>query len=248
MIRKLLVAGASVALAASGLAAAAAVAGSGVAAAVTPTTTITCAVAGSTTFAKPGLSAGGALSSATTSKTAAAITPTGTGCSGVAIAISIPSATTLCPTTSPGVPDPSGPAACQASKTKGLTTTYSIATKPYYYGTTASYATTGVSSLAAALTAKPLKTTVDGIPLVLMYGSATQVTPGGVCGSDVGFYLSGNAMVKTAVVGTYTSTACLTGDTGIGVSGNFFDDLLSPATTIATATVGTGSNLVVTFG
>jgi len=54
--------------------------------------------------------------------------------------------------------------------------------------------------------------------------------------------------VKTAVVGTYTSTACLTGDTGIGVSGNFFDDLLSPATTIATATVGTGSNLVVTFG
>jgi hypothetical protein len=105
-----------------------------------------------------------------------------------------------------------------------------------------------VSDLQAALAAKPLKTTVDNVAVVLAYGTASQVNPGGVCGSDVGFYLTGNAQVKGLTVATYTGTVCLSGDTGTGTTGNFFNDLTSPTTIIATAMVGGSSNLTVTFG
>ena len=212
-----------------------------------PNTTITCAVAGSTTFASPGLSFGGALSSNTTVKTAAAITPTGAGCSGLPIKVSIPSATTLCPATS-GVPTPSDPSSCLASKTSHGVTTYSIATKPYYYDTTAQYTANGLSDLAAALAAKPLKATFDNVAMVLNYGTASQINPGGVCGSGVGFYLTGNAQVKLLNVATYTATVCLSGDAGTGTTGNFFNDLTAPNTIITSATVGGPSNLTVTFG
>ena len=244
MIRKLLIAGASVALAASGLVAVAAVTSSGVAGAVAPTSTITCAETGSVTFTTPGLSFGGALSSSTSVKTTASIAPTGTGCPTAPIGVSIASATTLCPTISPGVPDPSGPSACQASK-KGV---YAIVAKPYYYDTTGSYETSGVANLQAALEAKPLKTTIDNIGVVLDYGTATQITPGGVCGAtDVGFYLTGNVQVKSLTVATYTDTVCISSDSGAGTTGDFFNDLGSPLTTITSATIGDASNLTVTF-
>ena len=149
MIRKLLIAGASVALAASGLVAVTAVASSGVAGAAA-TSTITCAETGTVTFTSPGLSFGGALSSSTSVKTTASIAPTGTDCPTAPIGVSIPSATTLCPETG-GVPNGSDPSACLASKTKDNVTTYSIASKPYYYDTTGSYETSGVANLQAAL-------------------------------------------------------------------------------------------------
>ncbi|HEY4928933.1 MAG TPA: hypothetical protein VIH95_07255 [Acidimicrobiales bacterium] len=200
------------------------------------------------TFASPGLSFGGALTANTTVKSAASVLGTGTGCSATPIGISIPSATTACPQTA-GVPTPTDPSACLASKTKSGITTYAIAAKPNYYNTTASYATAGVANLAAALAAKPLKTTVDNIPLVLMYGAASQITPGGVCGAndDVGFYLTGNATVKGLTVATYTDTTCLVSDTGTGTTGDFFADLTSPSTIITGATIGGASNLTVTF-
>ena len=210
-------------------------------------TIITCPEAGTVAFASPGLSFGGALSSATSAKTAATITPTGTGCSGLPIKVSIASATTLCPETG-GVPNGSDPSACLASKTKDNVTTYSIASKPYYYDTTGSYETNGVTDLQAALAAKPLKTTIDNIGVVLDYGTATQITPGGVCGAtDVGFYLTGNVQVKSLNVATYTDTVCISGDAGTGTTGDFFNDLGSPLTTITSATVGDASALTVTF-
>ena len=246
MIRKLLIAGASVALAASGLVAVTAVASSGVAGAAA-TSTITCAETGTVTFTSPGLSFGGALSSSTSVKTTASIAPTGTDCPTAPIGVSIPSATTLCPETG-GVPNGSDPSACLASKTKDNVTTYSIASKPYYYDTTGSYETSGVANLQAALTAKPLKTTIDNIGVVLDYGTATQITPGGVCGAtDVGFYLTGNVQVKSLTIATYTDTVCLSNDSGAGTTGDFFNDLGSPLTTITSATIGDASNLTVTF-
>ena len=202
---------------------------------------------GTLTFQSPGVSAGGALSSATTVKSAVAITPTGTGCSGVAIKESVPTATTLCPQTG-GVPNPGDPAACLASKTSRGVTTYSIASKPYYYDTQAQYSATSLSDLQAALAAKPLKTTVDNVAVVLAYGSVSQVDSGGVCGPDVGYDLSGNAQVKGLTVATYTDTVCLSGDTGTGTSGDFSSDLSSPTAVIATAIVGGSSTLTVTFG
>ena len=145
--------------------------------------------------------------------------------------VTIPSATTPCPQTG-GVPNSGDPSACLASKTKNGVTTYAIALKPNYYDTTGSFATSGLSDLQAALQAKPLKTTVNSIAVPLAYGTAAQVLPGGVCGSDVGFHLTGNVLYGTTPVGTYTDDVCLSGDTGTGTSGNFLTDLGSSTATI----------------
>ena len=204
-----------------------------------------CTVAGAVTFKSPGLSAGGSLTSATSVTTKSSTTPTGTNCSGSPIGVTIASATTPCPQTN-GVPNSGDPAACQAQK-NGV---YAITTKPNYYDTNGSFASSGLSDLQAALQAKPLKTTVGGIPVLLTYGTAAQVLPGGVCGStDVGFHLTGNVSYKTAsnVVGTYTDNACISSDTGPNTTGNFVTDLGSSTATIATAIIGGASLLNVTF-
>ena len=244
MIKKLLVAVVAIAMS-MGTALAVDVVGSSVAGATTPPpTNYNCAVSGTVTFQSPGLSAGGALTANSVVNTKAAVTPTGSGCSGAPIKVTIPSATTPCPQTG-GVPNSGDPAACLASKTKNGVTTYAIALKPNYYGTTASFATSGLSDLQAALQAKPIKTTIDSIAVVLAYGAAAQVLPGGVCGSNVGFHLTGNVLSGTTPISTYTFNVCLSGDTGTGTSGNFFTDLGSSTATIQTATVGGASSLTV---
>lgn len=206
-----------------------------------------CTISGSVAFAAPGLSAGGALTANTTTKATATTTPTGTGCSGLPGSVSIVSPTTACPQTG-GVPTPTDPAACLASKTKLGVTTYAIALKPNYYDTGGSFSSAQtITDLAAALTAKPPKTTVDNVPVTLNYGTAAQVLPGGVCGANGGFLLTGNAELKGLTVGTYTDTACLSGDVGTGTSGNFITDLFSPTAVITSGVIGGASVLTVTF-
>ncbi len=82
-------------------------------------------VTGSVTFAAPGLSAGGAPTSAASETTKSSTTPTGTGCSGLPIATNIASATTPCPQTG-GVPNAGNPSASLASKTSHGGTTYAV--------------------------------------------------------------------------------------------------------------------------
>ena len=244
MIKKLLVAVAALAMP-MGMALVFGVVGPSVAgAAAPPPTNYSCAVSGTVTFQSPGLSAGGALTANSVVNTKTAATPTGSGCSGAPIKVTIPSATTPCPQTN-GVPNAGDPAACLASKTKNGVTTYAIALKPNYYGTSGSFATTGLSDLQAALQAKPLKTTIDSVRVVLAYGTAAEVVPGGVCGSDVGFHLTGNVLYGTTAISTYTFNVCLSSDTGTGTTGNFFNDLLSSTATIQTAIVGGSSSLTV---
>ena len=158
--------------------------------------TITCSVGGSVTFASPGLSAGGTLTNKATENTASSTTPSGTGCPTTVNNLKIAGATTACPQTG-GVPTSTDPAACLASTTKNGVTTYAIAKDPDYYDTTGSYATSGLTNLTAALAAKPIKATVDNIGVSLVFGSATEVYPGGLCGSaDAGFDVLGSAQVK----------------------------------------------------
>ncbi len=244
MIKKILMVVSAIAMS-MGTAAAVSVVGSGVAGAATPPpTTINCTESGAVTFAPPGLSAGGALSANTAVKTKASVTPTGSGCSGTAIGVTIASATTPCPQTN-GVPNSGDPSACLASKTSKGVTTYAIALKPNYYDTVGSFASSGVSDLQAALQAKPLKTTVDSFKVALAYGSASAVYPGGVCGSGVGFNLAGNVELNGVAVGTYTDIICLTSDSGTGTTGNFVNDLGSSTATISTATIGGNSALTI---
>ena len=160
------------------------------------------------------------------------------------IKVTIASATTPCPQTG-GIPNSGDPAACLApERTVCLTPS---ARSPTTTTPTASFATSGLTDLQAALQAKPLKTTVGGINVSLAYGAAAEVLPGDVCGSDVGLHLTGNMLYGTIPVGTYTDNVCLSGDTGTGTSGNFLTDLGSSTATIATATVGGASLLNVTF-
>ena len=246
MIRKILVAIAAIAMPV-GAVAAVGVAGSGVAGAATPPpTTISCPVTGTVTFAAPGLSAGGALTANASVTTKSTTTATGAGCGATPSSENIVSATTPCPQTN-GVPNSGDVAACQASKTKNGVTTYAIALKPNYYDTSNSYASTGLTDLETALQAKPPKATIDSIPVVLAYGSASDVAPNGVCGSNVGFDLSGNAQIKGTTVGTYTDIVCISGDSGTGTTGNFANDLFSSTAVITSATIGGDSSLTVTF-
>jgi hypothetical protein len=214
--------------------------------------TTSCTVAGAVTFATPGLSAGGTLTSKSTVDTASTTTASGTGCPGTPNNLKIVSTTTPCPQTS-GVPNSGDPSACLASTTKNGVVTYAIAKDPNYYDTSGSYAGSGLTDLEAALAAKPIKATVDSISADLVFGSATQVFPTadggtGQCGTtDVGFDVQGNVQVKGATVATYEELACLSDDSGPGTTGNFLDDLLGSSAVIQTATIGGDSTLTVTF-
>jgi hypothetical protein len=227
------------------------VASPGVAGAATPApTTINCSLGGTVTFATPGLSAGGVITNKTVEDTASSTTAAGTNCPTTTNALKIPSATTLCPETG-GVPTSTDPAACLASTTKNGVVTYAIAKDPYYYDTDGSYASTGLTDLDAALSAKPIKATVDGIATDMVFVSASEVYPtalggSGLCGtSDVGFDVTGNVQVKDLTVGTYTELVCLSSDTGVGTSGSFLTDLGSSTALIQTAVVGGDSSLTI---
>ncbi len=211
---------------------------------VIPTTS--CAVAGSVTFPAPGLSASGAITNKLTENTVSSTGTTGTGCPTTTSATKIVSTTTACPQTA-GVPNSGDPAACLASTVSKGVTIYAIAKDPNYYDTTGSFLGTGLADLTTALQAKPTKATVNGVGLSLVFGSATQVLPGGVCGSAVGFNITGNGQVKGTNVATYDEIVCLSGDAGTGTTGNVFNDLLSPTAIVTSATIGGASSLTVTF-
>jgi len=253
MIKKILLAITMIAMPIGTATVAGVVASPGVAGAVTPPpTTINCTVSGSVTFAAPGLSAGGTITSKSSEDTESSTTAAGTDCPTTTDALKIVSTTTPCPQTG-GVPNSGDPSACLATTTKRGVTTYNIAKDPNYYDTTGSYATSGLTDLEAALAAKPIKATVDSIGVDLVFGSASEVYPTsdggtGKCGStDVGFDVTGNVQVKGANVGTYEELACLSNDAGPGTTGNFLSDLLGSTAVIQSATVGGDSSLTVAF-
>ena len=151
MIRKILMVAVATVLPVTAATAAAVVGGGVASAAKPPPGPITCAQTGTVTFQKPGLSSGGTLTTKASVKTKSSVTPTGTGCAGTPVKVSIVSATTPCPQTG-GVPNGGDPAACQASKTNGKgVVTYAIAKKPNYYNTTGSFAGSGLTDLETAL-------------------------------------------------------------------------------------------------
>ena len=251
MIKKILVAVAMIVMPLGTAAVAGIAASPGVAGAATPPqTTINCTVSGAVTFAAPGLSAGGTLTTKTAENTESSTTAAGTNCPTTTNALKIVSTTTACPQTD-GAPSSTDPAACLATTTAKGNTTYNDVKDPYYYDTTGSYASTGLTDLDAALAAKPIKAIVDSIGTDLVFGSATEVYPAslggsGLCGaSDVGFDVQGTAQVKGLVIGTYTELACLSGDAGTGTTGNFLNDLGSSTAVITSATVGGDSSLTI---
>ena len=111
----------------------------------------------------------------------------------------------------------------------------------FYYDTSASFATSGTSSIVAALNAKPIKVSDNGNNSTVTVTSASSVLPGGACAADVGFQINGT--VTLTGITHVTVLVCLTTDTGPNTTGSFLTDILGSTATIATATVGGSSNI-----
>jgi hypothetical protein len=258
MIRKMLVIAAAVAMPVTAIAA---VTTSGVAGAAKPAPVAgVVPITGTVTFAAPGLSAGGAITNKTVESAVSLITPTAGGIAGLtpkSIKSKIPSATTPCWSTLPvysktapvgGVLASGAPQTCDfgggaaSSDSPVVAADVKTAIKDQnYYDTSASFATSGTSSIVAALNAKPIKLSDNGNNSALTVTGANSVLPGGACGGNVGFQIDGT--LTLVGIGHASVLVCLTTDTGSNVTGDFFTDILGTTATIATATVA-GSSAV----
>jgi hypothetical protein len=190
---------------------------------VPPNGPVNCTVAGTVTFAAPGLSKEGTVTTAKTSSTNATTHFTGCG-SSAALSVSIVSKNTKCK----GANDPSG-TACEAKHTD-------------VYDTESGFASTGTASIAKSL--KKLSFTVDGVTYGTKTTSATaasctdSVSPPGGVPTETGFKVSGEVKTPKNDKGQITTLiACLGTDTGPGTSGSFLEDLGSGIGTIATAAI-----------
>ena len=263
MIRKMLVIAAAVVMPAASIAGISAVAGSGIASAKgLPITagSYSCALTGSVTFPKPGLSRPGVVTNKLTETTKAAITPSG-DCGTKTIKNNIVTATTLCLGNS-SASNPADALACSdpanaSNMLKG---------KNRSYGNASSFLTAG-PSLVNNLTTAGIKAVLLGNKVNLHVGSSTQtvgiwdgvstatslnpLVPGSFgaleCSGAAGFQLTGT----TDHAGlTYVLDLCMPTDTGTG-SGLFFADLVNDILTggnvsILTAGIGGTAHLAFT--
>jgi len=256
MIRKLLVVAAAVAMPASALAAVTAVGSSGIAGAAVKTyTTMSCAITGSVTFAKPGLSYDGSLSAASVSKAKSSATATGAACGKVSATdptgtVNTTKNTITSPSTDCNVP-PTPPA------TNPPVCAHETVTKHYAYDTASSLASAGVSSIVTSLGPTGIKLIDNKNAVVgdVTESGTSSVLPDTSCGANVGFELQGNTNITGL---TYDLLLCIVGDTGTtgpdtsGTTGSFYTDYLDASggdtlITIATGIFGGSSELNFTF-
>jgi hypothetical protein len=192
-------------------------------------TTTSCAITGGVTFATPGLSYNGSLtkkstSTSVSSATAGAILSGTGGCGSATVASKIVSASTNCNTATPPLPG-----ACSSETTKEF----------YAYDNASSLVSSGTSSIVSSLGPKGLKLNDNGnkVTVDITEAGTSSVLPGGDCGANVGFELSGN----TSVAGlTYDLLLCITGDTGTGTTGSFYNDYVAAASGNAGITIASG--------
>lgn len=205
---------------------------------------LTCKAATTVTFASPGLSYYGSVSSSKTSVTTTSpITYNGSGCSGGGSgpAENITSkSTTKCNKKVPG-------------ETSTGATMPSCVPGDYVYDSTNGFASGGVSALQKSLKHLAFTITVNGVP-VNFSGKTAAAGADLSCPKDtsgnpeIGFTLSGTVKAKPYTYSTFSLVACLDGDSGPGTTGSFGNDFgtadsgPTPAITIATATLDPSSS------
>jgi hypothetical protein len=213
MIRKLLLVAAAIAMP-LGAVAVTGITTAGVAGAAT-----TCSVAGTVTFAAPGISTNGGVSASKTSTTSTSATTFGGGCTGGSPAMNITSKSTKCDKHTAGLPS-SNPACTPGN---------------YGYGSWANFASGGTTSIQKAL--KKLNFTIGAIAYQTKTTSASII---GCPGSEAGFQLVGTVKSPKAAKGqTSTLIACLGAITGTGLNpgDNFGQAALDQIGTVATAQI-----------
>ena len=219
MIRKLVVIAAAVALPVSTAVVFAGVGGGIAAAKGSPNPPVTCTVSATVTFAPPGISKAGSVSTkkSTDTDTSGEVLG-GSGCTGSGANLKIASASTLCT----GTGEPSSNPACFTGKKK-----------EYGYNSWSNYVSGGASSLSAL---KDLKFTINSLNYEVVDLTGTAV---GCADSEVGFNIVGTVKKPSADKGQQASlTACLGTVTGTDLSGpTFADNIDSSTSTVATAQI-----------
>jgi hypothetical protein len=217
MIRKLLVIAAAIAIPASVV-----VVNGGIASAAGPKAgpAISCAVTSTVTFAKPGLSVAGAVSTAKTSTTTTSnLTFSGSGCSGSGAGHKITTAATKC--TGAGKPSP-------YTKCK---------TGDYGYDSWSGYIKEGTSSIKAAL--PTISFTLNGNNFTVKTTTVGSASCKASVGTEVGFKITGTVTAPASYKNaTGTLTACLGAVKGTGLKStkNFASDINGPGT-LTSATI-----------
>ncbi len=205
MIRKMLLVAAAIAMPVGVVAITGGTAGAG--SPTPPDPAVTCTVSATVTFAPPGISKPGSI---TTSKTTTSSTSTttfgGTGCTGSAPANTITSKATKCSKKTPGMPS-SNPACTPGN---------------YGYDSWANFTGGGTASLQKSL--KKLSFTVNSIAYSTKTTGASTILPGGLCGgSEAGFQLVGTVKGPKQDKGqTATLNACFGAITGTGLTSSTF--------------------------
>ena len=249
MIRKMLVIAASAVIPMTGLVGAVAIDAGTAGAAALVVAPATCVISGSVAFG------GGITASATTTltnKTSTSITNltgAGTNCQATPLVQNIVQKSAKCSTVTLGavtVEDvPLTPRAttfpgCAPTVVKGV----SKASKNYESGSAWGFvggvlvngvATSTTGGILTALK-KGVPYSDNGVALTLVVAAVNADTPGGLCGAEAGFSLSGT--VKKATTHTWSLNLCLSDDTGAGTTGAFLSDIASEA--IDSSTLGSG--------
>jgi len=251
MIRKMLVIAVAVAVPTSVLAA---TTGPGVAAAtkLAPTPGA-CAITGAVTFAVPGISGPGSITTKTVVSSTSVITPaTGSLCGIKVIKSKIPTTTSPCWSVLPvysktapvgGTLAPGAASACDVGGATAATDAVLNGTdikkaikSKYFYNSAGAFIAAGTTSIVAALTAKPIKLYNNGNASPLTLSGATSQLPGGACGAYAGFQITGTTTFVGA--GHVVIDICLASDSGTATTGVFVTDLLGGTATIATGVIG----------
>ena len=240
MIRKMLVAGAAAVLPVTGLAGAALVATSGVAGAGAPAVqAITCKVGGNVAFGGGGIKSTGNVNSDATSTavvTLNSVAGSDAGCQGTATVSNIVQKTTKCKSpvtlgtaTFSGIPlTPAQTTLPNCGATSKLTENNSA--WGFLGGVQVAGATTSATDGIAVALKKGIAYSDNGVALTLLVNQipgagVTAVTPGGACGTGIGFEVNGT--VKKATTHTWKLDMCISGDSGTGTTGTFLSDLAS---------------------
>jgi len=254
MIRKMLVIAAAVAMPAAGFAAVTAVTGAGIASAKTtppPLTTGTCAIGGSLAFNTPGITQYGTAVKIKSTSTTVTMTSSGTGACAASTTSVITQKAVKCkvityvPIVVSGITlDPSSNLLndCTGTGAKGD-----------LYGSAWAFGggedVSGVSSPATAGILTALKKGVayndNGTTVTLIPTVATQITPGGVCGSEAGFALSGTIKKQSD---TWALNLCLGSDSGTGTTGSFIGDVSAILLNSSTADPAVNTTVIASAG
>ena len=188
---------------------------------------IVCSVSATISFASPGISTSGSISTSKTSQTSVTgETFGGVGCTGSGPNLTINSKSVKCDKHTPGLP--SSNTACTPGN--------------YGYGSWANYVSSGSSSIAKAT--KKLSFTVNS---VLYKTKTTSATAVGCSGGEAGFKVVGTISSPKAQKGQpSTFTACLGAVTGAGLTSytNFVANVNGPGT-VATAQIDPATSTLV---